>query len=95
MRAPIWGVMNIGNRPTVSGQSLSVEVHLLNWSDDLYNQVLTVSLESFIRAEQKFDSLDQLKAQIAVDCEQVNAKISAAKISETSEAVISETKVLT
>ncbi len=63
------GVMNIGNRPTVGGQSLSVEVHLLDWSGDLYGQTLTVSLEAFIRPEQKFDSLAQLKAQIERDCE--------------------------
>ena len=67
------GVMNIGHRPTVGGQSLSVEVHLLNWSGlnwsgDLYGQTLTVSLETFIRPEQKFDSLTQLKEQIEADC---------------------------
>ncbi|MGB3291968.1 MAG: bifunctional riboflavin kinase/FAD synthetase [Phormidesmis sp.] len=65
---PLQGVMNIGNRPTVDGQALSIEIHLLNWSGDLYGQVLTVSLEGFVRAEQKFDSLERLKAQIAADC---------------------------
>lgn len=65
---PLQGVMNIGNRPTVEGQALSIEVHLLNWAGDLYGQTLTVSLEGFVRAEQKFDSLAQLKAQIAADC---------------------------
>ncbi|MGB7251579.1 MAG: bifunctional riboflavin kinase/FAD synthetase [Phormidesmis sp.] len=66
---PLRGVMNIGNRPTVEGQSLSVEVHLLDFSGDLYGQLLTVSLASFIRPEQKFDSLDELKAKIAADCQ--------------------------
>ena len=66
---PIKGVMNIGNRPTVEGQTLSVEVHLLNWGGDLYGKVLTVSLEQFIRPEQKFGSLDQLKSQIEQDCQ--------------------------
>ncbi|MGD1857403.1 MAG: bifunctional riboflavin kinase/FAD synthetase [Leptolyngbyaceae cyanobacterium] len=65
---PLPGVMNIGNRPTVAGQDLSVEVHLLDWEGDLYGESLTVSLESFIRPEQKFDSLDELKQQIAQDC---------------------------
>ncbi|MEM8504414.1 MAG: bifunctional riboflavin kinase/FAD synthetase [Cyanobacteria bacterium P01_D01_bin.1] len=69
------GVMNIGNRPTVDGQSLSIEVHLLDWSGDLYDQILTVSLESFIRSEQKFESLDRLKAQIATDCEHVHLSL--------------------
>ncbi|MBT9310908.1 bifunctional riboflavin kinase/FAD synthetase [Leptothoe kymatousa] len=66
---PVLGVMNIGNRPTVAGQDLSVEVHLFDWQDDLYGKTLTVSLESFIRPERKFDSLDLLKEQIARDCE--------------------------
>ena len=66
---PLPGVMNIGNRPTVNGQALSVEIHLLDWAGDLYGQTLTVSLEGFVRAEQKFDSLTALKTQIAADCQ--------------------------
>lgn len=66
---PLRGVMNLGSRPTVAGQDISVEVHVLDWSGDLYGQVLTVSLESFVRPEQKFDSLASLKKQIAADCE--------------------------
>ena len=66
---PLLGVMNIGNRPTVAGQDLSVEVHLFDWAGHLYGKTLTVSLESFIRPEQKFASLDALKDQIAQDCE--------------------------
>ena len=66
---PLPAVMNIGNRPTVAGQDLSVEVHLLDWAGDLYGKTLTVSLESFIRPEQKFESLDALKQQIEKDCQ--------------------------
>jgi len=62
------GVMNIGCRPTVAGKQTTVEVHLLNWSGDLYNQVLTLELERFLRPEQKFSSLDALKQQISNDC---------------------------
>jgi riboflavin kinase/FMN adenylyltransferase len=65
----ICGVMNIGLRPTVSGEKRSVEVHLFNWQGDLYDQELSVNLIKFIRPEQKFDSLDALKAQIHVDCQ--------------------------
>jgi riboflavin kinase/FMN adenylyltransferase len=61
--------MNIGCRPTVDGNKVTVEVHLLDWSGDLYGQTLRVSLEQFLRPEQKFSSLDALKQQIAVDCE--------------------------
>lgn len=65
---PQAGVMNIGQRPTVQGNSLTVEIHLLDWSGDLYGQTLTVSLEQFLRPEQKFASLEALKAQIQTDC---------------------------
>lgn len=64
----IPGVMNIGNRPTVNGMFQSVEVHLLDWSGDLYGKAIAVQLEKFIRPEQKFASLEELKAQIQADC---------------------------
>jgi riboflavin kinase/FMN adenylyltransferase len=67
------GVMNIGQRPTVNGINLTVEIHLLDWSGDLYGQTLTVSLEKFLRPEQKFASLDDLKTQIQADCEAARA----------------------
>lgn len=65
---PQAAVMNIGQRPTVNGSSLTVEIHLLDWSDDLYGQTLTVNLQQFLRPEQKFASLEALKAQIQADC---------------------------
>lgn len=71
---PFWpGVMNIGHRPTVNGIDLTVEVHLLDWSGDLYGQMLTVSLEKFLRPEQKFASIDALKQQIHADAEAATA----------------------
>jgi riboflavin kinase / FMN adenylyltransferase len=62
------GVINIGNRPTVSGINTTVEVHLFDWSGDLYGQKLAVQLEKFIRPETKFPSLEALKSQIQQDC---------------------------
>jgi len=62
------GVMNIGNRPTVDGTYPTVEVHLLDFTGDLYDQKLQIQLEKFLRSEQKFPSLEALKAQIQVDC---------------------------
>ncbi len=64
----IAGVMNIGNRPTVNGLEQTIEVHVLDWQGDLYGQELTVELLEFIRSEQRFPSLDALKAQISADC---------------------------
>jgi riboflavin kinase / FMN adenylyltransferase len=65
---PLFGVMNIGNRPTVNGTQQTIEVHLLDWAGDLYGQELTVELLEFIRPEQRFPSLDALKSQIVADC---------------------------
>lgn len=64
----IEGVMNIGNRPTVNGTHPTVEVHLLDWVGDLYGKNLTVQLVKFLRPEQKFSSLEDLKTQIQLDC---------------------------
>lgn len=67
--AQSWpGVMNLGHRPTVEGTQLIAEVHLFDWTGDLYGKTLVVNLEAFIRPEQKFNSLEQLKAQIQQDC---------------------------
>lgn len=74
---PVFGVMNIGCRPTVAGESPTVEVHLLDWGEDLYGKTLTVSLEQFLRPEQKFPSLEALKAQIQADCERAREFLTA------------------
>lgn len=63
------GIINIGQRPTVGGENITVEVHLLSWQGDLYGQDLVVHLTNFIRPEKKFSSLDELKNQIALDCQ--------------------------
>ncbi len=62
------GVMNVGCRPTVDGKTITVEVHLLDWSGDLYGKTITANLEQFLRPEQKFSSLGALKAAITEDC---------------------------
>lgn len=74
---PQRGVMNWGCRPTVEGQQPSLEVHLLDWSGDLYGHTLTVHLQQFLRSEQKFASLADLKAQIQADCEMARASLAA------------------
>ncbi|MBF2067457.1 MAG: bifunctional riboflavin kinase/FAD synthetase [Calothrix sp. C42_A2020_038] len=63
-----FGVMNIGNRPTVNGTNITTEIHLIDWSGDLYNRKLAVELEKFLRPETKFASLEALKNQIQLDC---------------------------
>lgn len=63
------GVMNLGCRPTLGHQEQTIEIHLLDWSGDLYGHTLTVLLAQFLRPEHSFPSLDALKAQIQADCE--------------------------
>jgi riboflavin kinase/FMN adenylyltransferase len=72
------GVMNIGDRPTVGGLQQTIEVHLLDWSGDLYGQTLTVNLANFLRPEQKFASLEALKAQIQTDSTTARSILTAA-----------------
>ncbi len=63
----IFGIMNIGTRPTVNGDYRTIEVHFLDFSKDLYDTILTVKLLYFIRDEVKFDSIDALINQIKKD----------------------------
>jgi riboflavin kinase/FMN adenylyltransferase len=65
------GMMNIGFRPTVGGTRRSVEVHILNFSEDIYGADLHLKLHHYVRREKKFASLDELKAQLAADREEV------------------------
>ncbi|MEM9420958.1 MAG: riboflavin biosynthesis protein RibF [Pseudomonadota bacterium] len=67
------GVANIGIRPTVDGAEERLEAHLFNFDDDLYGSPLAVDLLHFLRPEQKFDSIDSLKAQIATDSDTAQA----------------------
>jgi riboflavin kinase/FMN adenylyltransferase len=71
------GVANLGVRPTAAA-GRSVEVHLLNWSGDLYGARLRLGFLKRIRPERKFPGLDALRAQIAVDCEAARATLAAA-----------------
>ena len=62
---------NIGTNPTVGNAYLSLEVHLLDFQGDLYDQPLTISFLFFLRKEQKFDSLSDLQYQIKQDIAQL------------------------
>jgi riboflavin kinase/FMN adenylyltransferase len=64
---PIASVAKIGYRPTVAGVQPQLEVHLFDFSGDIYGKTITVEICQFIRSEQKFDGLAQLQAQIALD----------------------------
>ena len=63
----VFGIMNIGNRPTVDGSYQTIEVHFLDFNNDLYNQNLTIELLYFLRDEEKFSSIETLIVQIKKD----------------------------
>ncbi len=66
-------VTNVGVRPTVSGEGVTVEPWLLDFDGDLYGKELTLEFYAFLRPEKKFDSLAALGAQIRADAQQTRA----------------------
>jgi riboflavin kinase/FMN adenylyltransferase len=72
------GVANIGRRPTVNaGPESRLEVNVFDFTGDLYDTEITVSLLSYIREERKFAGLDALKAQIAADAAEARRLLTA------------------
>jgi len=63
----IKGIANLGYRPTFNKKKILLEVHLFNFSGNLYNKYLTVNFLKFIRSEKKFKNIEQLKKQIKID----------------------------
>jgi riboflavin kinase/FMN adenylyltransferase len=62
---------NVGIRPTVKGNAITVEAHLLDFDADIYGRTLRLEFIDRIRPEQKFSGLDALKAQIGADVAKV------------------------
>lgn len=66
------GITNIGIRPTVVDDGGTVmETHILNFGEDLYGELVTISLIKYLRPERKFAGLDELKEQIAKDIAEI------------------------
>jgi len=63
----IKGIANLGYRPTFMGKKILLEVHLFNFSGNLYDKDLSVEFLKFIRKEKKFKNVEQLKKQIKID----------------------------
>jgi riboflavin kinase/FMN adenylyltransferase len=61
------GMMNIGVRPTVGGTCKTIEVNIFDFNEDIYGAVLKISVKRFLREEQKFSGLEELKAQLSID----------------------------
>ena len=60
-------VTNIGSNPTVHGESITIEPHILDFSEGIYGEILTVEFLEFLREEIEFPSVEELSAQIGRD----------------------------
>lgn len=66
------GMLNIGHRPTLNnGSNQSIEVHIIDFSEDIYREPMRIEFMHFIRPEIKFNSVEELVAQIRKDAESV------------------------
>ena len=61
------GMLNIGHRPTLNGNNITIEVNIFNFSEDIYNNEIKIEFIERIRDEQKFEKLDELKKQLEID----------------------------
>jgi len=71
------GVANLGRRPTFGGETVRLEVHLFDFTGDLYGRRLRVDFVDRVRPERRFDGLESLKAQIEADCAEARSLIKA------------------
>lgn len=69
---PIYGMMNIGTRPTIDGINPTIEIHFFDFKENIYGHEITVTFLKRMRDEQKFESIDALKVQLNNDM--INAK---------------------
>lgn len=61
------GMGYIGSRPTINGMTRNIEVNIFNFNEDIYNQKITLHFLEFVRHDEKFSSLEELKNQLAKD----------------------------
>lgn len=72
------GMLYIGNRPTLqNGEQISLEVNILDFSGDIYQEEITVSFIQYVREDKRFDSLEALRAQLNSDRDRVKALLEA------------------
>ena len=63
------GVAYFGSRPAVGGDSVLLEVHIFDFDDEIYGSHVRVEFVEFLRGDKAFDALEDLKSQIALDCD--------------------------
>lgn len=70
------GVANLGRRPTVQAAGVTLEAHIFDTDEDLYDRHVRIAFMTYLRGEQKFNGLDDLKQQIEKDCKAARAALS-------------------
>ena len=73
---PLPGVASLGTRPTVNGVEPLLEVHVFDFSGDLYGREIAVEFVAKLRDEVKFESLDAMMVQMQIDGEQARDLLS-------------------
>ena len=61
------GMGYIGSRPTINGMTRNIEVNIFDFNEDIYNEKITLHFLEFVRHDEKFSSLEDLKTQLAKD----------------------------
>jgi riboflavin kinase/FMN adenylyltransferase len=77
----VYGMMNIGTKPTFDTTMPSIEVHFLDWNGDLYGQAVQVELLKWIREERKFKTVKELQKQIQTDEQNCRSSIPTSHVS--------------
>ena len=62
-----FGMLNLGNRPSISDNSFAIETHIFDFSSTIYNEELKIEFIQRIRDEQRFSDLDRLRSQLKID----------------------------
>jgi len=77
----VYGMMNIGTKPTFDTTMPSIEVHFLDWNGNLYGQAVQVELLKWVREERKFSSVEELQTQIQADEQYCRSSIPTSHVS--------------
>lgn len=67
------GMAYIGHRPTINGMTHNIEVNIFDFNEDIYGSTIRINFLDYVRSDKKFDSLDELKVQLAKDEKAVRA----------------------
>ncbi len=77
----VYGMMNIGTKPTFDTTMPSIEVHFLDWNGGLYGQAVQVELLKWVREERKFKTVKELQVQIQTDEQNCRSSIPTSHVS--------------